>query len=126
VIFHHLGVATESIERTLSDYLDLGYSVDSERYEDHQLGVICQFLVHDTAPRIELVEALPDSKILEPWLRSGSRIYHAAFEVSIELESIVLPKGRIIVSPTSALAFPGKRVMFHMSSERRLIEYIGL
>jgi methylmalonyl-CoA/ethylmalonyl-CoA epimerase len=125
MIFHHLGVATESIEHSLPGYLQLGYSVDSKKYEDNQLGVNCQFLVHDTAPRIELVEALSGSKVLEPWLRSGSRIYHVAFEVSVQLESIVLPKGRLIVSPKEAVAFPGKRVMFHMSSERRLIEYIG-
>lgn len=123
--FHHLGVACTSIASSLNLYLDLGYEVETEIYTDYVLGIKCQFIVMHGAPRLELCEALPGSKVLNPWLASGSPIYHLAYKVDLKCNDIPQnPNEKIVFYPTPAVAFGGKKVWFTLRANRQLVEYI--
>lgn len=54
-VFHHLGIATRSIENCVSIYSKLGYSISDIRVEPSQNVKIC-FLSKEGSPLLELVE----------------------------------------------------------------------
>ena len=123
--FHHLGVACKSINSTLQSYKNLGYEEESEIYVDTLLGIKCQFIVMQDSPRLELCEALPGNKVLDPWLASGSPIYHLAFKIDGKWDAFQrMPDEKIVFPPTPALAFQGKNVWFTLRGNRQLVEYI--
>jgi methylmalonyl-CoA/ethylmalonyl-CoA epimerase len=81
LIFHHLGIATKSIERCISIYSKLGYTNSEVKVEPSQNVKIC-FLSKDGSPLLELVEPLsndaPVSNIIK---NSGTTPYHTCYEV---------------------------------------------
>jgi methylmalonyl-CoA/ethylmalonyl-CoA epimerase len=127
VRFHHTGVACyrlEDEERWYTQYL--GYQCEGEIFVDPLQGIRGRFLTSGES-RIELVEALPESEVLAPWLRRGVTFYHLAFEVS-DLEAAIgeLDDGgaRLVSPPTPAVAFAGRRVAFVMRPKLTLVELI--
>ena len=123
--FHHLGVATRSISESSTIYTNLGYSPESGKITDEVLGISCQFFIHPTGPRIELVEALNDSNVLDPWLRSGSPIYHMAFELTGDDITFNLKESVRVTKEIPAVAFDMRPVTFYLQKGRQLIEIIG-
>lgn len=127
VRFHHLGVASQSFARDTAAYSVMGYACEGPDYTDPLLGVKCRFLA-GPGPRIELVEDLPDSKVVAPWIARGIRIYHQAFFVS-DLDAVIASytsttRGRVVVPPTPAVAFQGARVSFLAFPGLELFEFI--
>jgi methylmalonyl-CoA/ethylmalonyl-CoA epimerase len=121
--FHHIGIATRDLLKIRQDYLDLGYSAETEVISDPKIGINCQFLIHPSAPRIELVEQLENSNVLDPWLRSGSPMYHMAFMVEAFAPARV-SKSMKVFDLCPAVAFQGQNVSFHLRKDRFLIELI--
>jgi Glyoxalase/Bleomycin resistance protein/Dioxygenase superfamily len=126
VTFHHLGVACHEIQAELPSWLALGYAPEGVPFADPAQGIRGLFL-SGGGPRIELLEALPGSAALEPWLRGGTKIYHHCYETDdIEGESHRLrtfgaaPAKRAI----PAAAFGGRRVSFLMLPSKYLIELL--
>ena len=124
--FHHLGVACHEIQAELPSWLALGYGPEGEPFADPAQGIRGLFL-SGGGPRIELLEALPGSAVLEPWLRGGTKIYHHCYETDdLEGESRRLrafgaaPAKRAI----PAAAFGGRRVSFLMLPSKYLIELL--
>ncbi len=121
MIFHHLGIAVNSILDDKLTYLSLGYTEETAIYVDQNLGIKCQFFLHSSGPRIELVEALDGIEVLDPWLKGGSPIYHMGFEV----EGGYQPTNALQIFPdTPAVAFGGRNVCFYLKKGRQLIEFI--
>lgn len=93
-IFHHLGIATKSIEKCANIYSNLGYKMSDVKIETTQNVKIC-FLSKMGSPLLELVEPLnmhsPISNIIKS---SGTTPYHTCYEVEdiqkslIELEDL--------------------------------------
>jgi glyoxalase/bleomycin resistance protein/dioxygenase superfamily protein len=77
--------------------------------------------------RIEVLEQLEGSTVLEPWLRRGVRVYHEAYEVA-DLEAALrrlVEGGNVVVRPAlPAVAFDGRRIAFVMLSNMGLVEVI--
>ncbi|MCX7672531.1 MAG: VOC family protein [Thiobacillaceae bacterium] len=124
--FHHLGYACAQIKRELPHYLSLGYYCEGERFVDVALGVAGQFLIGG-GPRLELLENLPGSTTLDPWLAQGIKCYHLAYEVEDLAQALVwvsTQRGRVTVHPTTAVAFGGRRVMFALMRNMQLFEFI--
>ena len=81
-IFHHVGVATRSIEKTTAVYVKLGYSASEIKTEPSQ-HVKIRFLSKEGSPLIEIIEALnDDSPISKMVMKSGATPYHTCYEVA--------------------------------------------
>ena len=128
VEFHHVGLACRDLAAEQRALEIMGYRAESPVYEDPDLGIRCQFLaISAAAPRIELVAPLAGSAVLDPWLEKGVKLYHLAFltaDLAGELARLQAQRGKIIVPPTPAVAFGGKRVSFVMLPNMLLSEFI--
>ena len=123
--FHHIGIACVDISESALNYQQLGYVPEGSIFNDESIGVRGQFMTMKNAPRIELVENLNDSSILNGWLRAGSPMYHLAFMINIPFHKFERGIGEIIVfGPSPAVAFQEGEVWFSMRENRQLIEYI--
>ena len=79
--FHHLGIATKNIEKSVAVYAEIGYSV-SEIKEEPSQNVRIAFLKKADSPTLELVEAtIADSPISRMVMQSGTTPYHTCYEV---------------------------------------------
>ena len=127
--FHHIGVATHNIEKSISDFLLLGYEQHSTKIIfDPLQNVNLAFLSKSLEPTIELVAPVdrksPVSGILK---KSGTTPYHFCYEVlDIQLSTTYLrSKNFVIVTPpTEAIAFENRRVSFLYSTNMGLIELL--
>ena len=125
--FHHIGIATDSIEKTAKYYLEVGYIMTEKAYDPVQ-DVNIVFLVKDGMPAIELLEpgsALsPVSKTFE---KSGVSPYHMCYCVE-DIEEAVkeLKKKRFLplFRPVQAVALGNKKICFLFNREVGLIELV--
>jgi methylmalonyl-CoA/ethylmalonyl-CoA epimerase len=126
--FHHIGLACRDFAAEERALATLGYRADDPVYDDPCLGIRCRFLtMQNAAPRIELVAPLPGSLVLDTWLNQGVKLYHLAFhtaDIEGEIERMQSQRGKLIVPPTPAVAFGGKRVCFVMLPNMLLSEFI--
>lgn len=124
--FHHLGYATMDLGRDRQLLEFLGYSLEGEPFSDAVQGVRGCFLT-GAGPRIELLESLPGSSTLQPWVDAGIKLYHLAYLVSDIMASIAWAqstRGRVVSPPVPAVAFEGRRVCFFMFRTGQLVEFI--
>jgi methylmalonyl-CoA/ethylmalonyl-CoA epimerase len=127
VRYHHTGVACHRLEdETLWYTGSLGYEPEGAIFSDPLQGIRGCFLTSGGG-RIELLEALPGSNALAPWLQRGFSIYHLAFEV-LELETAIdeldKARARLVSPPKPAVAFGGRRVAFCVRPNMMLVELI--
>ena len=125
-LFHHIGYATTSIARDLTFFSLLGYHQEGEAFTDPIQGVNGCFLVGG-GPRVELLENLADSTTLTPWLNTGVKMYHFAYEVENLVNAIVWARhqrARIVCEPVAAAAFEGRQICFAMLRSGLLVELI--
>lgn len=124
--FHHIGVACRDLDSETRRFASLGYSAESPDFTDPLQGVTGRFL-NGGGPRMELLKPLPGSGILTPWLRSGVKLYHLAYEtqnITNMIEDYREDGAKLIVSPVPAVAFSGRLIAFLMLPNMLLIELI--
>lgn len=124
--FHHIGVACNNIETERLGWESLGYVAEGARFEDPLQGVAGIFMT-GPGPRIELLEDLPGSETLNPFLRSGTKMYHQAFfvrDLASSLANFQRHKAKVLSGPKPAVAFEGRCVAFVMLPTRLIIELI--
>lgn len=124
--FHHLGIATNSLRQDLNAYQLLGYRPEGASVVDERQGVRAQFLVGG-GPCLELLEPLPGSETLAPFLSRGIKCYHHAYEVaSLEdsLAELRAAGAKQLTPPVDAVAFNRPEV-FLMLPNRWIVELIG-
>ena len=124
--FHHLGYATRSIARALRMHNSLGYRQESAGFEDPGQGVAGLFVI-GAGPRIELLENLPGSDTLTPWIDAGIKVYHYAYETEDLIASLAAARedrAKVIVEPVPAVAFNGRQIAFAMYRNGLLVEFI--
>ena len=126
--FHHVGVACADVASEAERLAPLGYRMEGERFIDSRQGVRGLFLTGQ-APRLELLEAIDAAPgVLTPWLRSGIKLYHLAYETSdldASIERLRSDGAKLVVAAVEAVAFAGRRVAFLMLPNRMLIELIA-
>lgn len=112
--FHHLGVATASLEKELPGYTLLGYSREGDVFTDPIQGIRGLFITGEGTPRLELLENLPGSTTLDVPLKKGQKIYHMAYYVpDMEKAISVLTHCRAkILSPPKTSVYFGGRICF--------------
>ena len=128
--FHHLGVAVESIQKSLKIYEDLfGYRLVSGPFSDPIQRVSVCFLGRGSSNdiSIELVEPLDEQSPIQKTLAKGGGAYHVCYEVD-DLDGTlknVADMGCIVVrSPAPAVAFGNRRIAWFYTPTRQLIEIV--
>lgn len=126
VRFHHLGIATESLQRDLPAYCALGYRSEGAVVVDERQGVRGQFLVGG-GPRLELLEPLPGSQTLAPFLSRGIKCYHQAYEVESLDDSLAVLRaaGAKQLAPPVDSAPLNRQIVFLVLPNRWIVELIG-
>lgn len=124
--FHHFGVACRNLDDQERVYAVFGYTRERADFTDPIQGVSGRFLV-GPGPRMELLVAFENSSVLDPWLASGPRIYHQAFEtpsLASSLQYLAKHGFRTIVGPVPAVAFDNRLIAFALNRHMTMIELI--
>lgn len=125
--FHHLGYATESLEREIRWLTMIGYEPEGAEFSDPVQGIMGCFLV-GIGPRIELLQNLSGKNTLTPWLSQGIRIYHFAYLVQDVPQAVAWARGlgaKVTVPAVSAVAFEKRPISFVMLRNGMMLEFIG-
>lgn len=124
--FHHLGYACASLAKDRAQFEQLGYALEGDAFVDPVQGVTGVFLI-GPGPRVELLEDVPGSSTLKPWLDKGVRIYHFAYEVPDMDQALAWARTQraiTTVQPVPAVAFGGRRIAFVMLRTGLMLEFI--
>jgi methylmalonyl-CoA/ethylmalonyl-CoA epimerase len=124
--FHHVGLACRDLDLEAAGLRLLGYREEGADFEDPTQGIRGRFL-SGPGPRLELLAPLPGSRVLEPWLERGVKLYHQGFETATLDADIARLEGegaRTVVQPVPAVAFGGRRIAFLMLPNLLLVELI--
>ena len=126
-IFHHVGIASESIEKTSKLYIEAGYKMTQVIFDPNQHVNIC-FLEKEESPLLELVEPVDEiSPVRNILNKVGVSAYHFCYEV-IDLKTNIeeLKKKRfvLLVKPVEAVAFNGRKICFLYNKDVGLIELL--
>jgi methylmalonyl-CoA/ethylmalonyl-CoA epimerase len=77
--FHHVGLATKSLDRARAMFEALGYHVSEPEYVPSQ-RVRVSFVTRDGQPTVELIEPVdPQSPVQTVLDKVGSTVYHLCF-----------------------------------------------
>ncbi len=125
--FHHVSWACDNIQVEEEKLKVLGYTREGTVFEDQVQGIRGSFLTGQS-PRIELLEQLPGSTVLRPWLQAGIKIYHFAYrtrDIQRSIDELSAAGAKLIVNPVSAVAFSNRKIAFLMLPNRFMIELIS-
>lgn len=127
LIFHHIGIATPTMDETAAMYVEAGYEKTATTLDPLQDVNIC-FLTKEGMPTIELLspvdETSPVVKFIE---KNGVTPYHCCY-ISHDLEADIAALKRqkyvVVSKPKEACAMGGKRVCFLFNKYVGLIELV--
>jgi methylmalonyl-CoA/ethylmalonyl-CoA epimerase len=133
LLFHHIGVAchpdalSQGAERKKFELL--GYGCEGKEWTDERLGMRGQFMTSGDsgAPRVELVAPYGSQNPVTLWLERGVKLYHLAFvatDLSAELDRMRTNGAKLMLPPTPAVGFGGRKVAFVMQANLLLVELI--
>ena len=126
-IFHHVGLAVESIGKTATLFMEAGYKMTSVIFDPIQ-NVNISFLEKIGSPLLELVEPVDEKSPVRNTLNKvGVSAYHLCYEVDNLNDSIAQlrpKKFMLLVKPVEAVAFNGRRICFLYHKETGLIELL--
>jgi len=124
--FHHIGVATNDFEKELKAFQMIGYETEGEPFEEVTQGMRGLFLTATEQPRLELIENLPGSSMIDIFLKNKIKMYHFAYIVKdVEETTSKLAKlgARVISQPKKSVG-TGRMVSFLLLPNRFMIELI--
>ncbi len=127
--FHHIGVATNNLDKAIRLYSDLGYNMENTNvvYDPIQKVKIA-FMDKDGAPLTELLEPHGENSPVENILKkNGASPYHTCYEVpslKTSLAEMQALKFIQIIEPTPAVAFNNRLICFFYSKSIGLIELL--
>jgi len=126
-IFHHVGIAVESIEKTAILFTEAGYKMTTVVFDPKQ-NVNISFLEKDGSPLLELVEPVDEKSPVRNILNKvGVSAYHFCYEVGNLNDSIAQlrkKKFMLLVKPVETVAFDGRKVCFLYHRETGLTELL--
>ena len=126
-LFHHVGIAVKSIERTAALFTDDGYEMTNVVFDPKQ-NVHISFLEKAGSPLLELVEPVDEKSPVRNILNKvGVSAYHFCHEVESLDDSIAQLRQKkfiLLVKPVEAVAFNGRRICFLYHKDAGLIELL--
>ena len=127
LVFHHVGVASSDLARETAQLALLGYHPEGDEFVDPLQGVRGLFLAGQS-PRLELLSPLATKGVLEPWIKSSTKLYHLAYQTPDLPQAIAelrQYRAKLVVDPVPAVAFGGRQIAFVMLPNMLLVELIG-
>lgn len=124
--FHHIGVATEDIEKEFNIYKFLGYQKDGNEFSDPNQGIRGIFINAKGQPTLELLENLEGVKTLNTCLKNKIKMYHFAYRVGDFDAAVALftnNNAKLLSRPQKSVAF-GNRICFFMLPNMFMIELV--
>ena len=123
--FHHIGYLTNNLTSTINDFKKLNYKKKYPLINDDHLKVKIQFLINGNNI-IELVKPNKKNYGLINILKKQNYAYHFAYKVKDLNKTLAKLKKKfnIIVNPTPAKAFNGKKVAFMKMKNNFIFELI--
>ena len=110
--FHHIGIATQNIDKTL-DWLCGQFnviSISNKVYDNNQDA--CLQMIETVGVNIELVSG----NMVKRFIEKNITYYHVCYEVDDLEESIkTFEKSIVISKPVKAILFDNRRVVFLMT-----------
>lgn len=110
--FHHIGIATKNIAKTL-DWVSMNFeiiSVSDEIFDKNQNAFVQ--MIETNGMNIELVSG----EVVEKFIEKKITYYHVCYEVSdIDKSILRFEKSIVISKPKEALLFNNRRVAFLMT-----------
>ena len=131
LIFDHIGIATESIQKSVKSFMILGYKIKSKTILDLNQDVKVCFMKKDKSPVIELIEPNSKNSPINTILKKNSGIipYHFCYRVDNMESSIsdLSNKGFLMITkPMSSPAFNNNNVCFLYKKNLGVIEIVEL
>lgn len=124
---HHVGYAVPNLERAVTEFEALGWSVCSDVTDDAQRKVRILFL-QSGSQVIELVAPLTDDSPIRKTIQKGvGTPYHVCYEVEslVAAEAELKPRGFIVFkSAAPAPAINGQKVEFLFNRNIGIIELV--
>lgn len=127
---HHIGYAVASIQEYFTDVLSplFGVTELGRIYEDPVQRVRVAFATLPPGTLIELVEPLHEDSPVRQFIGSArGGLYHLCYEVD-DLETTIARFRRKHCVPLAravpAAAFNGRRIVFMMTPQRDLVEFV--
>ncbi len=123
--FHHIGIATEDIEKTLENlkkYFDIS-NISDTVYDPKQDANLCMLTFKDGV-KIELIEG----KVVQNILKRRQYLYHTCYSVgNIEktIEELIADGAFLVSEPKEAVLFNNKKVAF-LAWDLGLIELLEM
>lgn len=127
--FHHIGVATDSIEKELKAYSLLGYNIEGSFAQDLNQGVKGVFITAKSQPRLELLENLNEFNTLDYYIKNKIKLYHFAYfvtDIDNAFEFFVKKLKAKVVSNVKISTYFKKHICFLMLKNMWLIELIEM
>ena len=124
--FHHIGVACRNIDGEVPGLRLLGYTAEGDAIEDPVQKVLVRFFTGG-GPRIELVEPASSASPVSGLIKSGTRLYHLAYQVpdfDAAIADLERQQFRCVSPPAPAAAFGMRRIVFLLADTGMLIELI--
>ena len=125
--FHHIGIATKSIDKTSKYYLEVGYNMSKQIFDPVQ-KVNIVFLSKKSMPMIELLEpACEDSPVSKILMKSGVGPYHICYQVKdiyFAIDELKKKKYISLFNPVEAIALSMKKICFLFNKNIGLIELV--
>jgi methylmalonyl-CoA/ethylmalonyl-CoA epimerase len=131
LIFDHIGIATESIEKSVESFMILGYKVVSKTITDLNQDVKVCFMKKNKSPKIELIEPNSKNSPINTMLKKNRGIipYHFCYRV-LNMEKTLLDlssEGFIkITKPMASPAFNDNNVCFLYKVNIGVIEVVEI
>ena len=123
---HHIGVATNNIEKEFKIFEKFGYTKSSEVFCDEIQKIKGLFISAENQPTLELLENLNDEGPLTSILAKGIKFYHFAYstnDIEKDLEMLVNEFGATVISSiTEATYF--EKICFVLLSNRMIVELV--
>lgn len=126
--FHHIGIATNSIDNTSKYYINAGYSASAVVLDPIQNVNIC-FLSKEEMPTVELLEPVDEkSPVFKIVKSTGVTPYHCCYLV-VNIEEAIVELRRLgfvpLSKPVPAIALGGRSICFMYSRSVGLIELLN-
>jgi methylmalonyl-CoA/ethylmalonyl-CoA epimerase len=127
---HHIGYVVPRISDAAPRFIaSLQMTWDGIVFHDPAQTVRVTFLRHTSAeePMIELVEpASPQSRV-NSFLKRGGGLHHLCYDtdsLSSQLQVVLAAGAVLVLEPTPAVAFSGRKIAWIYTRERLLVEYL--
>ncbi len=124
---HHIGYLVKDINKSISIFQSLGYSIEKDIIYDQYREIDICFLINESE-RIELVAPKKaESAVGELRKKIGNAPYHICYETdNLEREIQNLRANRFVIwqEPLEAPAIDGQRVAFLVNGQIGLIELV--